>query len=420
VVEKGPMKIAWIFPQNKLCGISFYSQKYVQALRRSISIECLDPLDYCNNRKAFLEAIQSCDVCHIQYETSFFLLNNKDFFFSMCSEIKCPIIVTLHEVYKQFPDVFPRDKIKGNLFTKPIKEHIYDKRHPFATSFARHVSKGFCADKIIVHAQFQKDVLIATGLIPRSLLRLLPHSCEALPLSTCGEGTKGRGCFQILRSLFRGSSFEKGLVAGEIDVLPIPVLSIDNSTQDKWKNDQTLNLAATGFINPSYDYDVLFKTLDLCDMPWKFTWIGGVRRQEDQALLDTIQADVAKRGWENRFVITGKISDKKRDAMLSSAHIYCALFKHKSSSESLATAIGSRSLIIATRLPLTEEMTSELPVMHLVENDPKTVVVAIKKINSDARMRESLTNACEKYTLRYSYENMAKCMVSEYERLLSA
>jgi hypothetical protein len=65
-------------------------------------------------------------------------------------------------------------------------------------------------------------------------------------------------------------------------------------------------------------------------------------------------------------------------------------------------------------------MTSEFPVMHLVENDPKTVVVAIKKISSDARMRETLANACEKYTVRYGYENMAKCMVSEYERLLSA
>ena len=369
----GLMKIAWIFPQNKLCGISFYSQKYVKALRRSVTIECFDPLDYRNNRKAFLEAVQSCDVYHIQYETSFFLLNNKDFFFKMCSEIKCPIVVTLHEVYKQFPDVFPRDEIKGNFITKPIKEYFYDRRHPFATAFAGHVSKGFCADKIIVHAQFQKDVLV-----------------------------------------------EKGLLAGAIDVLPVPVLSIDNSTQDKWKNGQTLNLAATGFINPSYDYDLLFKTLDLCDMPWKFTWIGGVRRPEDQGLLDTIQGDIAKRGWENRFVITGKISDEKRDAMLSSAHIYCALFKYKSSSESLATAIGSRSLIVATRLPLTVEMTSELPIMHLVENDPKTVVVAIKKISSDARMRETLANACEKYTVRYSYENMAKRMVSEYERLLSA
>ena len=48
--------------------------------------------------------------------------------------------------------------------------------------------------------------LIPMGLIPRSLLRLLPHSREALPLSACGEGTKGRGGFQILRSLLRGSS----------------------------------------------------------------------------------------------------------------------------------------------------------------------------------------------------------------------
>jgi glycosyltransferase involved in cell wall biosynthesis len=367
------MKIAWIFPQNKLCGISFYSQKYVQALRQFDSIECLDPLDYRNNRKAFLKAVQLCDICHIQYETSFFLLKNKDFFFKMCSEIKCPIIVTLHEVYKQFPDVFPRDEIKGNVFTKPIKEYIYDKRHPFATYFTRHVLKGFSADKIIVHARFQKNILI-----------------------------------------------EKGLTAAAIDVLSIPVQSIDIKTDNKWKNGRVLNLAVTGFINPSYDYDLLFETLGLLEMPWEFTWIGGVRRPEDQGLLEAIQSDVVKRGWENRFIITGRVSDQKRDALLSDAHIYCAFFKHKSSSESLATAIGAHLVIIATKLPLTEEMTSEFPAMHLVDNDPKTVVVAINNISSDTRMRETLTNACEKYTLRYSYENMAKRMVSEYERLLSA
>ena len=75
--------------------------------------------------------------------------------------------MTLHEVYKQFPDVFPRDEIKGNFITKPIKEYVYDWRHPFVTSFARHVLKGFCADKIIVHAQFQKDILIEKGLTCR-------------------------------------------------------------------------------------------------------------------------------------------------------------------------------------------------------------------------------------------------------------
>jgi len=370
--EKNLMKIAWIFPQNKLCGISLYSQKYVKALRLNVPVECLGPLDYCNNKKALLEAIKSCQICHIQYETSFFLLKNKDFFLSMCSEIKRPIIVTLHEVYKQFPDVFPRDKIKGNFITKPIKEYVYDQRHPFAMAFARHVSKGFHADKIIVHAQFQKDILI-----------------------------------------------EKGLTAAAIDVLPIPVQLIDNKKQNEWKNGQVLYLASTGFINSSYDYDLLFKTLDLLEMPWKFTWIGGVRRPEDQGLLEAIQSDVVKRGWANRFTITGEVSDEKRDAMLSDAHIYCAFFKHKSSSESLATAIGARLLIIVTKLPLTEEMTSEFPAMHLVDNDPESVAASIKKINSDGQVRKSLFNACEKYSHKYSYENMAKEMVSKYERLLS-
>jgi Glycosyltransferase len=280
--------------------------------------------------------------------------------------------VSLHEVYKQFPDVYPREEIKGNFITKPIKEYMYDRRHPYATAFTRHVSKGFYADKIIVHAQFQKDILV-----------------------------------------------EKGLMASTIDVLPVPVLSIDKTKQDKWENGQVLNLAATGFINSSYDYDLLFKALDLCDMPWKITWIGGIRRPEDQGLLETIQAEVAKKGWENRFIITGEVSDEKRDAMLSSAHVYFALFKHKSSSESLATAIGARSLIIATRLPLTEEMVAEFPVMHIVDNEPGAVVSAIKKIKSDTSARATLINACEKYSLRYSYENMAKEMVSKYERLLA-
>ncbi|MGB7568066.1 MAG: glycosyltransferase [Chitinivibrionales bacterium] len=291
----------------------------------------------------------------------------------MCSHIKCPIIVTLHEVYKQFPDVFPRDEIKGNFITKPIKEFVYDQRHPFATAFARHVSKGFHADKIIVHAQFQKDILI-----------------------------------------------EKGLMVSAIEVLPIPVKLVDNQKKIEWKNGQVLNLAAMGFINPSYDFDLLFKTLDLLDMPWEFRWIGGIRRPEDQGLLKAIRTNISKRGWENRFIITGEVSEEKRDAMLSNTHIYCALFKHKSSSESLATAIGARSLIIATRLPLTEEMASEFPVMHLIDNDLSAVIAAIKKISSNAKMREMLTDACEKYSHKYSYENMAKEMVSKYERLLSA
>ena len=65
-------------------------------------------------------------------------------------------------------------------------------------------------------------------------------------------------------------------------------------------------------------------------------------------------------------------------------------------------------------------MTSEFPVMHLIDNDPSAVIAAIKKISSNTKMREMLIDACEKYSHEYSYENMAKEIVSKYERLLSA
>ena len=48
-------------------------------------------------------------------------------------------------------------------------------------------------------------------------LQILPHPCEALPLSTCGEGIKGRGGFQMLRSLLRGSSLF--LMIGAVSML---------------------------------------------------------------------------------------------------------------------------------------------------------------------------------------------------------
>jgi glycosyltransferase involved in cell wall biosynthesis len=76
-------------------------------------------------------------------------------------------------------------------------------------------------------------------------------------------------------------------------------------------------------------------------------------------------------------------------------------------------------LIIATRLPISEEMSAEFPVMHIVDSDPECVVDALKKISSNAQVWDSLKDACEKYSRRYSYENMSGQMVSKYERLLS-
>jgi hypothetical protein len=367
------MKIAWIFPQNAQCGISFYSKKYISALSDNADIVCLDPMDFTTDKRLFIEAIESCDLCHIQYETSFFIAHKRNFYGALCKAIKLPIIVTLHEIYERFPDIFPREEITGNFIVKPVKKLLYDIRHPHATAFARHLSRQFYADKIVVHANFQKEILVKKGMRPSIL-----------------------------------------------EVLPVPIKPLDREAAIDLDSARDVELVATGFINPSYDYALLFKTLDLCDFRWKFTWIGAARRPQDQELLWTIRVEIAKRNWENRFVVTGRISDEKRDALIFGARVYCAFFKYKSSSESVAVAIGARLPILCSNLPLFREMASEFQVMRIVDDDPKGIAAAIKKTALDENVRTDCIAACENYSTRYGVAAMSEKMIALYKGLCAA
>jgi len=89
----------------------------------------------------------------------------------------------------------------------------------------------------------------------------------------------------------------------------------------------TLQPCANGFIILSYDYELLFK--HCFQYAVEIYWDSAGARRPEEKTLDTIQGDIAKRGWENRFVITGKISDEKRDAMLSERTYLLCLFKYK-------------------------------------------------------------------------------------------
>jgi glycosyltransferase involved in cell wall biosynthesis len=372
VWEKIIMKIAWIFPQASQCGITFYSRKYLTALSGLVDVACLDPADFITNKRFFIETIESCDLCHIQYETSFFLSHKKDFYSALCKAIKRPIVVTLHEIYERFPDIFPREEIAGNFIVKPVKKLLYDVRHPHATAFAHHLSRHFYADRLVVHAIFQKEILIKKGTDPQT-----------------------------------------------IDVLPVPISHGGPKTEMGPASAEGVDLVATGFINPSYDFTKLFAVLALCDFPWKFTWVGGVRRPEDQGLLSTIKTEISKRGWEKRFLITGRVSDEARDEIITKATVYCAFFKYKSSSESLANAIGALAPIVCSDVPLFREMASEFPIMLFASDNPRDNAELIKKAAYDKNLRAGLISACENYSRQYSVGALSRQLVTIYERTIA-
>jgi glycosyltransferase involved in cell wall biosynthesis len=364
------MKIAWIFPVNKICGISFYSRSYVEALKPLIDIVCIDPDDFNLNKDKTIDLLKHCDLVHIQYETSFFLNGRKEFYSDLCASISCPIIVTLHEVYDQFPGVFPRDSIRGIPPLRIMKQWLYDSRHPYVTALTKHTKNSFSAKAILVHSGFQKDLLI-----------------------------------------------KKSVKSEVVSVFPVPVSSKSKSPASPWSGNGTLQLASTGFVNDSFDYDLLMNALALCNLPWKFTWIGGVRRSDDQELFERLQKEIERRKWRDRFVITGILSKEQRDEILSRTHIYCAFFKYKSSSESLATAIGGRTMILATSLPLTREMFRRFPVMLLAPSEPLEMVGAIRRMANDKDLQVSLKKALTEYCNEYGRERMAGRLLSLYEKV---
>jgi glycosyltransferase involved in cell wall biosynthesis len=367
------VKIAWIFPQTERCGIALYSQSYLKHLDAKAAIERFDPHAFINDRKSFLSKINACDIVHIQYETSFFLNRNTDFYPRLCASIRRPIVVSLHEVYRQFPGVFPREDLTGDGMILRIKQFLYDRRHPVQTAWRKYLQTRFFGKQVIVHYEFQKEILCSLG-IPKDKVLIVPH--------------------------------------------PVDTLSNDPPLSSRGPASGPAHLASLGFINPNFNYDLLFDSLKLIDLPWRFTWVGGIRRGEDQALLDKLRSEIQTRGWDDRFRITGWVDSRERDGLLASADAVCALFSARSSSGSLLTCLAAGRLVVATPLPLTRELLRE-GVLHLVPATPEGVAGGIRALISNTKLRETIHANVVRYQKETSYEKMSDRLFEIYSRIIT-
>jgi len=366
------MKILWLFPENRRCGISIYSNDYIKELKSKCEIISKDISSVTDDTEALLTGNDYADLVHIQYETSFFMKKRRDFYFRLLSKIKVPIIVTLHEVYEEFPQVFPRSKISGHGPLLFIKQIVYDYRHPVQTAYSKHCRRSFGANLILVHHRYHKEILMKKGIKPEL-----------------------------------------------IEILQFPVKKSANEVNFKWKAGKPIILGSTGFINPGYDYQLLFSLLKKIEFDWKFVWIGGLRNSEHERILENLKQMIIKMEWQDRFIITGWVSEEKQNELLEKLDIYLSLFKHRSSSATVSRAIGALKPVIATEIPMIKELNEcadESPVLA-VKNEPESVIGAIKKIMEDSRFRENLLWKVKRYSENRYFSNMAEKLLLIYGRI---
>jgi glycosyltransferase involved in cell wall biosynthesis len=367
------MKIAWIYPDREKDGISIYSRRYVECLRRFADIKTFN-IDKLSAQQINEIVRGGFDIIHVQYEPSFFLNKRKDLLKSLAQSTNVPLFISLHEVYDNFPGVFPRKMISGKGPYLFLKKKLYDFRHPAQTLYRRHCKKSFYADKILVHYPFQLAILEQQD-IKTQLVEILPH-----PLKNIEEIADRK-----------------------------KIRSITGTT---------LHLGSTGFINPNYDYNLLFGVLESLKMPWSFLWIGGLRQDEDQWLMDYIKNGILQRGWQDQFSITGWVSEQEQERLLVSLDLYLALFLNRSSSGSLMSALGAHLAVIATAMPLTYNIAENCKAVLPTSSEPVNIAQSITHLWENPKERLNKLSQAAKYASDNAYSEIAKQLAGLYSAVL--
>lgn len=311
---------------------------------------------------------ENTSLLHIQYEPD--LLTKQDWK-RISSQVDIPVVVTLHEVYKQDPFSFPYNRIYSSVpGLTMLKKWIYRRRHP---KFAREqalIQKSFFARFVQVHYEFQKQTLVHKGM-DADKIHVIPHGVkERHPVS-----------FQSKPGIIQFGTF--------------------------------------GFLNPSLDYEFALRCLAKLEIPWKYSIGGGPRLPEHRQIADSILHLSEKLKIRDKIEITGYLSEDEMDTFLQATNIYLAPFKFKSSSGSLMHAISYGLPVIAPDLDIIREINQRVPLVEIYRlDDEQDFRKALTRISNNTQQRKRLMEHSRHYAEEYSFKNEAVRISEIYKNLL--
>jgi len=355
---------------RRRCGITRYAEKYREALAGQVELCCADIRAFRTRKEAFYTQMNRCDCVHIQYEPVFFLARKRDFFPRIMRKINRPVVLTLHEVYRAFPWEYPRDAIDGPWPLRAVKKILFDLRHPYSAAYRRHCRRRFFGSTLLVHHRYHREILAARGVDPQAV----HHH-------------------------------------------PMPVTPAPKAVSRAWSSEERCVLGTTGFFSRAYDIPFLFRVLERLTIPWRFVWIGSARTAEHRAVERSFRAAVEQRGWEDRVRITGWVDESHLTQEVASLHVVCSFFVYRSSSMSVAEAVGVNRPVVGTPCTALEETQDEFGTVVIKPRDATVMAHSIETLFTDPKARQTLVDACERYQQSFSWECQANRLVALYESI---
>lgn len=366
-------KIAWIYPLKKHCGIAGYSRSLILELKeQQWDIKEYSPPTNKRELKKLLANTENSLAVHVQYDPSFWMTGRACMFRQFSKKLNQSLIVTLHEVYRESPFDYPYSKIFSRIpGITSIKKWRYRRTHPNFTIEQKLYSSNYFAKAIQIHNKYQKEILLSKG-VEQNKLFVIPH--------------------------------------GVWKLAPVKL----RSAPHVWK------FGTFGFINPSVNYATVLKALSGLNIKWEYIIGGGTRLEEHRYLIDNIKTLAEHLGIKDRVKITGYLEDESIAVFFKSLDIYLAPFKFKSSSSSLNRAISFGLPVIASKIPLIDEINSRLNfITTYIGGNSQSLASAVNQITQDNSLRTAIMKKTSLYAKKYSFKEEARQISRLYYKLIS-
>jgi glycosyltransferase involved in cell wall biosynthesis len=299
------MKVAMLVPGIGPCGIHDYTLRLQNRFPGQMDLfhaTCFEAGDH--------------DLLHVQFEPTLFRLGRKSLFPAlMRKNHRLKKVVTVHEAYEVNPFIAPRPSVTGLLgFLKRAKYDFLHGLERLEESFARH---DFYADAVIVHTVYAKALLARKGCSPE-----------------------------------------------KIHVLPHPVFDHPppQGTPLGWKNisEGKKMLLVFGFISPAVDYAAVLRAMRSLQTRCCLVIAGGARRPEDRPLEADLDELIRKEGLAEAVQRIPYVPEDCLSFLFRRADVFISASRFKTSSGSLAHALGECLPAVASDLPYIREINAEV------------------------------------------------------------
>ncbi|MBI3910111.1 MAG: glycosyltransferase [Armatimonadetes bacterium] len=350
------VRIALLTSWNERCGIAAYSRGLVEALQPRVEVRVV-PASFRRGPPALYEtmaaALNEGDVAHVQHSYAFF--------------------GGMHPLRTRYPSF-----IRGVRRPLVLTVHELDEgTGPLAIYkrwFNRRTLLAGPVRAWVVHSPSLRAALIALG-APADRIHLHPMPVpEPLPLPD-GDASRRR-----------------------LDLVGRTVLTIP------------------GFLARRKGYDLALAALARLPKRYLLLVAGGPHAADRTRTEDWLRAEARRHGVEDRFRITGFLSDERLSEVLVATDVVLAPFHSMSASASLHLALGYRKAIVASDLPPNRALDC---VALFPVGDADALAQAIRAVVENTDRRRELEQAADAFARHHGYAALAERTLALYDAVLA-